>query len=263
MKMKLKFDKQSIQDFLLLNAEKIFCGAVVLATLLILYFSWKGVERFDRTPDNLHQTADRALAQIEQNKPDPAVTLEDYAKEADRSRVPIVVEPYVYPNLWDKPLFEVRTLRGDPPLLTVVELRGKAEQGMIRGLSSAAPEARPPRTAGTKSPRPVPPAPVGPRPEKKLGGSWVVLTGLVPVAQQETAYTKAFRDSAYYDPNRDVPSYLAYWVERVEVNSPAEAANPPWDKAQKFFCAMKWRRPRRSGRRSQPTSFLPIVSIGS
>ena len=66
MKVKLHFDKRTIQAFLLQNAEKLFAGVVVLGTLLILYFSYKGVERFDRTPDGLQQQAARANKRLRQ-----------------------------------------------------------------------------------------------------------------------------------------------------------------------------------------------------
>ena len=43
---------------------------------------------------------------------------------------------------------------------------------------------------------------------------------------QANAYRKAFGDSIAYDPDNDVPTYEGYFVERAEINSPADEKNP-------------------------------------
>ena len=117
-----------------------------------------------------------------------------------------------------------------PALFAVTQLRGAADSGPFR-MAPVAP------AAATARPKAARPSSSTPKIET-VGKQWIVLTGLVPVLKQEAAYVETFRDAVFSDPARDVPSYLAYWVERVEVNSPGEAANPPWDdkdKVRRFF----------------------------
>ena len=238
MKVKLQFDKRSIQEFLILNAEKILAGVVVLGTLMILYFSirWYGNERFsfDRTPERLQNMAENAKVTIERTPP-KTLDVTDYVGLAEHSRIPVVEPPYDYPNPWDRPLFELPALRGEPPLLAPRQLRGTAEFGAFRVTTVRAPDGK--TGPGGRSPRgtPTPPVAVG-LTEEKHGKQWVVLTALVPFAEQETAYIDAFSQlpAVFRDVNADKPVYLGYWVERVDVTSPADVASPPWDKAVKF-----------------------------
>ena len=62
------------------------------------------------------------------------------------------------------------------------------------------------------------------------GKHWVVITGLVPLEKQASAYRKAFSDALGYDPANDVPAYAGYIVERAEINSPADEKNPTFTK---------------------------------
>ncbi len=64
------------------------------------------------------------------------------------------------------------------------------------------------------------------------GQRWIVVTGLVPVEKQELAYSEAFKSAVNYDANKDYPEYSDYQVERVEVASPGEAADPDWKDAK-------------------------------
>ena len=66
------------------------------------------------------------------------------------------------------------------------------------------------------------------------GQRWIVLTGLVPIEKQETAYADTFKQSLGYDPQNDYPVYSGYLVERVEVAGAADAAHPDWSKATRF-----------------------------
>ena len=60
------------------------------------------------------------------------------------------------------------------------------------------------------------------------------MTGLVPVAKQEAEFAETLKHSAAYNPATDHPTYEGYVVQRVEVASPAEAANSDWSKAKVF-----------------------------
>ena len=37
-----------------------------------------------------------------------------------------------------------------------------------------------------------------------------------------------------YDAQRDIPTYKGYYVERIEVDSPADAVKPDWSKAKRI-----------------------------
>jgi hypothetical protein len=234
MKVKLQFDKRRIQEFLLFNAEKIGAGVVVFGALLILYFSlkWYWDERFTRTTDMLLAACDNARKTIDKTEP-PTLDVADYVTQSKSSRVPVVEQPYDYPALWDKPMFEVPSLRGEPPLFAAKQLRGTAELGPFRVMAVHAPDARSPRAGKTARPAP---AATPTLVEENRGKQWIVLTALVPVKEQEDAYIDTFSQSAnvYRDAVADVPRYIGYWVERIEVTSPADAANPNWEKATKF-----------------------------
>ena len=243
MKLKLKLDKKTIQDFLLQNVEKIVLGVVVLVFLLMLYSSLSTAGRFDKTPEQLQADVAKGRHDIESTPPDPKLDVVDYVSQAKRSRVRIEEKPYVNPVTWDPPLFESRPLRDAPPLFTVQDLRGSAGMGAFRTAPAARldqPERPAPRAETDE--RALEPGRLRPMmPARAAGGEdirgqrWIVITGLVPIEKQETAYADTFKQSLGYDPQNDYPMYLGYWVERVEVASAADAANPDWSKATKFI----------------------------
>lgn len=55
--------------------------------------------------------------------------------------------------------------------------------------------------------------------EDILAESWVTVVGKVPVKQQYDAYDEALAEATGYLPERDVPNYLGYFVERAEVTA--------------------------------------------
>jgi hypothetical protein len=240
MKVKLKFDPQSIKAFLLENVEKIVAGIVVLATLLIMYGAWKGAARFTQTPENLKAEAEKGKQQIDQTSPDTEIfEMVDYPRLALQGRQKIVPKLYAQANAWDPPWHKRKGVRGEPPLYAPTRLRAIADRGAFRMMVAAQPA-----PVGVAPPGPVPGPPPGPGPipvarqEVQKGQQWVVVTGLVPAKKEEAAYEEAFKSTVGYDPVADSPKYLGYRVQRVEVSGPAEAANPPWgdpDKVKEFI----------------------------
>ena len=250
MKLKLQFDKQTVLEFLLLNGEKIVAGIVVFGALLILYSAWMRVKSFERTPEELQQAALRGQQELDKTRSDFGLNVPDFVKLAKQSRVPIEEKPYSLPNVWNKPLFVLKQVRGEPELFALTDLRGTGEVGGFRKPVSRTSDFRTERPGarplGSKSGtdakksaksdtgsmyRPGVPTP----PEDNIGKHWIVLTGLVPLEKQDAAYVEAFKQSVYYNRTMDIPVYLGYWVERVEVTSPGDAAAPNWEKAKKFM----------------------------
>lgn len=235
MKLKLNLDKKTIQDFLLQNVEKIVLGLIVVVMLLMLYSAWTGAGRFERTPEQLLQAVDNGKKEIERTPADSAeLVVADYASQATQSRAEVAVKPYSHTVLWDKPLFDKRPLRDAPPLFAVQKLRGASGVGAFRTVAVAAARPAAARRTGRAGADAAAPAATT-RGDTLSGQRWIVVTGLVPIERQETAYTEAFKQSVFYDPQRDYPAYLGYWVERVEVSSAGDEANPNWDKATKFM----------------------------
>ena len=62
------------------------------------------------------------------------------------------------------------------------------------------------------------------------GQRWIVVTGLVPIEKQKLAHLTAFLNTiSPYDPQRDLPLYAGYWVERAEVPDSGPSDAPRWE----------------------------------
>ena len=219
MKIKLKIDKKTVQQFLIQHGEKIGLGCALLLVLLIVYsaFSTMRGQKFNKTPEELIKRVGEKETLIGQTKPETGLTVPDYVAKAKKSRDKIVEGPYAYAVDINPAIFPTRRLRPTPPLFAVQDLRPTAELGAFAVLARNA-------RAGAD------------RNATEVGGRrWVSLTGLVPVKKQETEYKEAFSGTVQqYSPQTDVPDYLGYWVERIEVASPGDAVNPDWSKAKKI-----------------------------
>jgi hypothetical protein len=225
MKVKVKLDQKTIQEFLLQNVEKIVLGIVVLVALTMLYFAFTKVERFGRTPEQLQQAVRTGRDEINRTPPKSGLVISNYLNQSERSRVHAVEEePYMPIALWDPPIFSKRPLRDVPPLFGVQKLRVAAGTGTFRSTSEGS-SATPRRRSGAAAA-----AQTADRGSVRAQ-RWVVVTGLVPVEKQETAYLETFKPTDSYDPERDHPVYRSYLVERVEVADATEAAEPDWTKA--------------------------------
>lgn len=256
MKLKLKFDKKTILDFLLQNVEKIVLGLFVLIFLLLLYSSLSSASRFEKTPDQLLADTTRAQRDIESTTiedykkamkeagasggADPSggmsgnssggsmiptvdhgLTITDYPSQATRVRID--EKPYAHLARWNSRVFTTKPLRTEPPLLTVRDLRVRAGMGAFR-LIPAASQGRGRTGRGGDA--------TATATEQVRGLRWIVLTALVPFEKQVEAYAETFRTAKGYNSQTDYPTYLGYWVERVEVNGADDA--PDWTKATKI-----------------------------
>ncbi len=229
MKLKVKFDQKAIQDFLLRTIEKIVLGVVAVVFLWMMYSALSQAGGFGKSPAELQADVRKGENTIKSTPAESDLKVADYAALAKRSRDRIEEAPYQDVTLWDPPLFERRPQREAPLLLAVQQLRGSAGVGAFRAAGGGVIAQRGGRGARPAMAR----AAAG---DALHGKRWVVVTGLVPIERQEAAYAEAFRTAMGYDPQTDYrPNYLGYWIQRVEVAGPSEAANPDWSKATEFI----------------------------
>ncbi len=243
MKLKISFDKMAIGNFFLEHSEKVLLGVFLLVFATIMYGAAIRREKFDKYPEDLRVKSEAARRSLEGERPERLKELlsdiqaredkGDYKKVLDKiaaiKKQGISVKPYECDVALDKPLFGQRGKRGQPELFDVEELRTAADRGAFQfveasGGGAAAP---PPRAGGRPAQPPVARAAGN---TAVRGKHWVVITGLVPVEMQANAYRKTFGDAIAYDPVNDVPTYAGYFVERAEINSPADEKNPNFTK---------------------------------
>jgi hypothetical protein len=239
MKVKINFDKKAIGNFFLEHSEKVLLGAFILVFATIIYGAAVRREKFDKNPNDLLDKSINAKRSLEGERPEMLKELlseqqaredkGDYKKVADKiaefNKQGISVKPYECDVALDKPLFGQRGKRGQPDLFDVEELRIAADFGAFQvvdtpGGGAAVP---PPPPGGGRTRAPI--ARVAGN-TTVHGKHWVVITGLVPVEMQASAYRTALADSVAYDPANDVPTYAGYFVERAEINSPADEEKP-------------------------------------
>ena len=226
MKMKISVDQAAVRAFFLDHVEKIVFGAIVLCFGLIVYKAM-GRDTFETEPDDLINAARNAEDHCEEGELDPKVVEHRvYTEIAKNNSRPIPFQPYRWPIPYDPDIVPIKRPRGTPPLVNVRELR--AVGGRVALNLPAQRAAKDPALARG-----------GPR-----GFRYAVLTGLIPKKEQERLYTDYFMDRMEYNPERDVPQYLWYAVERAEVTgteAPAEADFAPLDLNRAVALSKLWR----------------------
>ena len=221
MKVKLNIDKNTIKNFSVDHAEKVIFGFVLLGVVMIIYSAVTGREKTDKKPADLSAKVAAANTAIEQAQIPEKKTAE-IDKIAEMSRVKLEEEPFQLTNAICPPPGKQEHTRGEPPVLGVEKLRVAAGSGMFQIM--AAPKAGERAGAQAASNAGV----------DQRGERWAVITGLVPVKKQCEAYADTFCDCKHLDPAKDaMPDYAGYWVERLEIASPADAKNPNWKNAKK------------------------------
>jgi hypothetical protein len=232
MKVKLKFDKNTILKLLEEHVEKLVLGVLILLALGIAYRGVAGRDQMEKSPVQLREQVTRARGEIEQNKT-VALVVRDYDQLAKQSLQPIKESPYDYETLLAPRIFPVLETRGDPKLYAVEGLRGTAEFGSFR-VASQMGEQEPEKPLEKRPPGHYPPM-IPPRGEVPAAASqsnieglrWIVITGLVPAKKQNSSYRKAFQSAQDYDYQTDIPVYLGYKVQRIEAPPSGDTKNIP------------------------------------
>ena len=229
MKKKLNLGSGGIKGLILKHIEKAVLGIVVVLFVLLVVRSMGLQGDFALKPDELQEASLQAETTIKQPKPPlkEKITVphwDDIARGIDDD---VLASPYGLPLRWMHPLFPGATLRTEPEVFPLEELRAETGFGGIQmsmaGMGAGSAVGAP---AGAAMPSPMPSA-YGPEggmgmgmdaPGNVKGQRWVVLTGLLPYKKQWLEYGRVFRNAELKDPRRDVPQYIHYQVQRAEVN---------------------------------------------
>jgi hypothetical protein len=201
-KLKLRFDKESLQAFFLGNVEKIVFAAILIGCVLMIYFS--GRKTFTGTlptAKELQDSAKRAEENVENTSPRNCSLYQecketDYTVLAGSSKDPVDEKLYAQPNIWNTPVFDAKILRDSPKVFGVQNLRAVFGRG---------PFTLPASGGGSGS--------------EVRGRRWIVVTGSVPYKKQLDEYDRVFQPAVAYDPKADVPAYKGYVIERAEVGA--------------------------------------------
>lgn len=224
MKAKLKFDKKAILGFLATHGEKIAFGAIVVGSLLLAYLAM-GHEKFNQSPEEMANKAQRAEAAIQNASAEVKVDIVKPIAELNRISGKISVDPYAFVNLLSPAIRVPKTLRGEPVLVPVEKLRGAG--GLSRfeqtamfgagGVLGAGPAAAPNRP-------------------KDLGQPYVVLTGIVNHEKLQKAFYDCFKNTRVHTDADFTPVYQFFHVERAEVTSEDEPVeNLKWSEPYTRF----------------------------
>jgi hypothetical protein len=231
-RLRLRLDRGVVRAWGVRHAEKVLFAAVVVCFMAFVYRA-VGREGFPRSPQDLLKMTREAEAKIDATKAGSLVVASDYRGQLKRTAGGIDIEFYEHPNLWRPLLHEPPRRRAAPVLLAVRGLRGAAGRGAVHFAPGSANEVL----------NAVRPAPAGGGSGPSVAGErWIVLTGVVPYREQAEAYREAFRGAAgertpapvNFSPmagagsagssDPDVPRYVYYYVQRVEVGSSDQIA---------------------------------------
>ena len=184
MKLKLKFDKKSIQEFFILHVEKIVLGVVVGLLIMLVSMGYQ-LDSLKESPDLLQKKVADATVQVNNSNnwegmktaPERQVVL-NVPDLVNKTQQPIKPTDYALRTGWKRPDFEKLHARTDPKIyaplnLTVTALSGplaiKREQGREPGrdqgnLKDPLSSATSSQSGTTTSPRPTPSSRTNPRP---------------------------------------------------------------------------------------------------
>ena len=207
MKIQIKFDQKAIAAFFLEHFEKMLFAGVLLGLGMFAY--WAIVQKvYDKKPEDLQQNTKTARDKVESTRPDVPPP-PDFRPES----ATIAKDEYRWATLLDPPIFPMRLKRSTPKFYPAQDLIATADAGPIlyeqKPVRGAAPAAAPAAASGAAV----------------HGYRWVVVTGLVPWADQVSAYRAAFKDNP--QPDHDTPVYApapgvttanGLTVERAEVS---------------------------------------------
>lgn len=201
------FDTAKLQAFFVEHGEKMLLG---VAGLLFLYLAYGALTRttFDRTPEQLQSVAQQVQQQIQ-----TATPTDDWFTKEGISFAPINLPPPApiaglgLENPFAPPVLPVNRQRQEPQVLPVGELQIAADYGGIDTLGA---------NPGVK------------------GYYWVVVTGAVPIAQQEAEYLRCLGLSTVHDEFDDRPTYFDFRVERAEITSDDENAPLEWKPLRRY-----------------------------
>ncbi|HWC88235.1 MAG TPA: hypothetical protein VG433_01210 [Pirellulales bacterium] len=197
-----RIDSARIKAFFVAHGEKIAFGFFGLTFVWLCYSAYK-TGGYNKTPRELADDAQSTRNLVESRPWNPdewqvKIPNPPYVKQVEVAMHPVDYKPFVLATLFDVPIRENKVRRDEPKFLAVREVRASFGFGAVR-----------------------------PKKEIPLGKQWVVITGLVPVAEQAAEYQKLFENAWYNNPDLDNPQWLDFQVERAVVKS-AGGGNEQW-----------------------------------
>lgn len=248
MKAKISLGSGGIKGLILKHVEKAVVAFAVLFFIFLVWGASKLGGDFDLQPDELQTASVEADKAIREPKKGPPEEVPPWSDIADGIKMPIPADPYGVGKTWMHRLFPGATLRGEPEVFPVEKLRAATGFGgiSVSGAGSL--------TGGSGGSMPGEMGGYGMEGGMDggyggggLGGNtegrrWVLVTGLLPYKKQWTEYGNVFRNAEVKFPQRDVPAYILYDVQRAQVVPGVEPQEDDW-KTLKFiteFQERKW-----------------------
>lgn len=214
MKVKFRFDKDALKEFLVDHVEKfVFSGIVLCFLALVASAIW--VKPYEKKPEDLEESARRADEHMTNLPTDSDRQTTPFAQMIEDTQPPRE-DGYRHAVAWNPRLVNPMDLRDEPPVMLVRDLQASSGNGAFR--MRVTPE---PGAAGAGRRRLNAQSMEGTQ-----GQRWVVITGLVPDREQVEAFEEFFRDRIKPTPEPDVPDYIYYRVERAEVDPYADTTDP-------------------------------------
>jgi hypothetical protein len=216
-KIQVKLDKNTVETFFLEHTEKIVFGGVAVVLLVFLYQSATRTG-FDTKPEKLQERVASASSRIDRGpdaadeqpeKKCPITPFDSIVKESQK----IDSKPFEFIVTWWHPPQQKHRLRDMPPVELVKNLHGKAGRGAVLG-----------GKAGEMAERPH-------------GERWIMLLGKVPYKEQLADFKHCLENAAVSDPEKDVPQYIGYFVQRAEVD-PKHPSDLKWTRLDYSYTAM-------------------------
>ncbi len=240
-----------IQDFFLRHGEKFIVGLLGLFAVMLL---WGGANAMrlksaqqSQTPQAINALATQTMQHIDRSTEPPADIVRpkgELAAALEPWRPQhIKVPPAPADTALHHPLTQDVVKRPKPEVLPIEDLRAiagvtvlpdpTAAPGMegVPGNEGAVPDGRPRRrlppgrqpAEGMESPPAASFGEFGATPDQAVAevpgriAAYVVVTGLVPVAKQREEFARCFSSTGFQDPQRDVPHWGQYAIERAPV----------------------------------------------
>ncbi len=250
MKAKISLGSGGIKGLILKHVEKAVVAFAVLFFIFLVWGASKLGGDFDLQPDELQTASVEADKMIREPKKGPSPEVPPWEEIAKGIKEPIPAGPYGVGKTWMHRLFPGATLRGEPAVYPVEKLRASTGFGGISVSGSGA------LTGGSGGSGGAMAGEMGGYGMEAgmdggyggggLGGNtegrrWVIVTGLLPYKKQWGEYGNTFRNAEVKLPQRDVPAYILYDVERAQVVPGEEPKEEDW-KLLKFYTEFQERK---------------------
>lgn len=234
--------KDTLTAWLLDHCEKIIGGIVLL---LAVWLAWGGLNAIrsqsapaELKPDKIASKAAEALAHIDSQEEPPKDKILEPVGLADSIETWLVpAEKDARKLVLSRPLFDELARRSQPDVFPVEDLRAVAGVAVL-AVPADAGEAGGRLRPGSRSPRPGDPPPGSmpgdfgpgveqPDPAESVPPArivpYIIVTGLIPYRKEFDEYMVRFENASFRDPQRDLPLWSDFLIERADVTNGLDA----------------------------------------